>query len=287
MPFIVGDWIEHPKFGQGQIAEDRGASFAIYFVSDGEKIVQKDFVTKAGLPPHPNFTFADPKHAKRKTTAQGSYRPAMSFEHLIERFTACYPNGFEDSGFDRDERQYKIAAVEEFSQYLNKREMQGLIKAVDYSEIAKRVKHCASKTNLIFRQELMDLNDGLKDIAAQKDFSLALLNVLYEHGNASESFERYISVLGQIGCSKWTIATYFQFLATRGGMMFMKPQVSKALAASVGISLNYTPIPSWLTFQKLNETAVLVRKRLEESGMKPRDGIDVQSFMYVAWAETK
>jgi hypothetical protein len=39
--------------------------------------------------------------------------------------------------------------------------------------------------------------------------------------------------------NKWPIATYFQFLASDGEWMFMKPSIMKRMADSLNISLNY------------------------------------------------
>jgi hypothetical protein len=78
-----------------------------------------------------------------------------------------------------------------------------------------------------------------------------------------------------------------QFLATSGEAMFMKPTVSQRLAESVGLALNYKPEPNWLTYSKLVETASNIRARLSYSGQEARSGIDVQSFMWCAYEQSK
>jgi hypothetical protein len=166
--------------------------------------------------------------------------------------------------------------------------MKLLMAAGQHSEIAKRAKQLVSgKMNLVFPQELMSFNDALKSSEGQSEFSNALFDILYG-GDAEEArFERYVDVLGKIGCLKWTVATYFQFIATKGEVMFMKPSVAQVFASAVGADLNYSTIPRWLTYQRLNETANIVRERLLAKGWMPRNGIDLQSFMYVAWYHTK
>jgi len=42
-----------------------------------------------------------------------------------------------------------------------------------------------------------------------------------------------------MGANKWTIATYFQFLASDGKRMFMKPSAMRSMADSLKIVLNY------------------------------------------------
>jgi hypothetical protein len=69
--------------------------------------------------------------------------------------------------------------------------------------------------------------------------------------------------------------------------MFMKPAVCQLVAASVGVALNYQALPNWLTYTKLGETAKTVEQRLAAVDINPRDGIDIQSFMYVAWDQVQ
>jgi hypothetical protein len=290
MLFNVGDWVEKAPFGTGQIIDDRGTFFIVQFISSGEKKLAKDYVTSPGTPPHPNFQFSQSKlkHRVGKSNAGRSFDPAFSFEHLCDRFLSTYPLGFEDPGFDREERQYKDAAVEKLELALGRKEMHRLMGAEQHGEIAKRAKQIASgEMNLIFPQELMSFNDALKSSVGQLEFSSALFDVLYGSDPEENRFERYVDVLGKLGCLKWTVATFFQFIATKGEAMFMKPSVAKLFSSAVGVDLNYSTIPRWLTYQKLNETASVVRERLLASGLKPRHGIDLQSFMYVAWHETK
>jgi hypothetical protein len=113
MTFKLGDWIEHTAFGTGLITEDCDLYFVIRFVSGTEKKLKNDFVVTPGYPPHPQFTFSKPKRAKSSgtKTAKKPHSAGLSFEHLLERFTAVFPEGFENPEFDADERQYKEAAV--------------------------------------------------------------------------------------------------------------------------------------------------------------------------------
>jgi|ERR1035438_5362001 hypothetical protein len=141
--------------------------------------------------------------------------------------------------------------------------------------------------NLIFPQELMSFNDALKTADGQLKFAHSLFDVLYGTDSEEIRFGRYVDVLGTIGCLKWTTVTFFQFLATNGDAVFMKPSVAKVFAPAVGVELNYSTTPRWITYEKLSETSGMVRQRLVAKGWKPRHGMDIQSFMYRAWDQTK
>ena len=290
MPFKVGDWIEKKPFGAGQIIEDRSTYFSIRFVTGGEKNLAKDYVTTPSQPPHPGFEF--PRAAARQKTSRSSAStglgPAFSFDHLCERFIGLFPQNFDDPRFDDEERQYKETAAHRFQENLGRSQFDELLATGQHAEIAKRAKQLTSgKMNLIFPQELMSFNDALKTAECQLKFADSLFDVLYGSESEEIRFERYVDVLGTIGCLKWTTATYFQFIATSGDSMFMKPSVAKLFAPAVGVELNYSATPRWITYEKLNETSEIVRQRLLAMGWKPRHGMDIQSFMYRAWEQTK
>jgi hypothetical protein len=289
MSFKVGDWIKHPKFGAGMITAHDEPYFVIHFVTEGEKRLQADFIKEAGSPPSPDFCFPEATRVSKRIGASPSKskKPAHSFEHFVERFLALYPNGFEDAGFVRDERDYKLAAIRKLKETLNSVQLDSLLAASDFAEICRRAKQVASSLNLIFPQEMMSLNDSLKVAESQKEFALSLRDVLFSDSPKQERFERYFAILGKIGCSKWTVATYFQFLESAGTDMVMKPMVSQAMASAVSLSLLYRPEPNWNTCVRLNEVAAEVESRLKAVHLIPRDWVDLQSFMYVSWQSSK
>jgi hypothetical protein len=289
MSFKAGDWIKHPKFGNGLVTAHEEPYFVVRFVTDGEKRLQAAFVKEAGSPPTPDFRFPEAARASKRAApgSSKSKKPRHSFEHFVERFLALYPGGFDDAGFVRDERDYKLAAIEKLKQNLSLIAVDSLLAASDFAEICRRAKQVASSLNLIFPQEMMSFNDSLKDAEAQKEFALSLRDVLSPGSDKEKRFERYFAVLSKIGCSKWTVATYFQFLESAGADMFMKPMVSQAMASAVGISLLYRPNPNWETCVRLNEISAEVESRLKAIHLTPRDWIDLQSFMYVSWQSSK
>ena len=71
MALQVNNWIEHPAFGIGQIHHDSDPYWAIRFISQGERKIQKTFALKLSQPPSADFVF--PKEgatkAKRKKAA--------------------------------------------------------------------------------------------------------------------------------------------------------------------------------------------------------------------------
>jgi len=97
-------------------------------------------------------------------------------------------------------------------------------------------------------------------------------------------FKKFCDLLSEMGANKWTIATYYQFLASDGKWMLMKPSAIKRMADSFKIALNYKAEPNWLTYSKLQELADRVDVELRNRKLKPHSRIDVQGFI---WASIK
>jgi hypothetical protein len=77
----------------------------------------------------------------------------------------------------------------------------------------------------------------------------------------------------------WPLVIVFGFIAQLGTHFFFKPMVTREAARSCGIDLPYASRPSWPVYREL---LAFVRKvRTDISDLKPRDMIDLQSFLWV------
>jgi hypothetical protein len=288
MELQVNSWVEHPAFGVGQIHHDHETCWVIRFVSQGEKKIQKAFALKVCQPPSANFVFQKSGPTKSgKSTSKLSNEPTRDFKHLFERFLAKYPAGLDDDAFRTEEREYKDEAAKTFKEFLSSANLSRLLRQGSYDEIAKRSIQILGATNLVFHIQRVKFGDALKAAEAKKIFAEALFDHLYGKDSEELRFERFIEALGKIDSDNWPIATYFNFLATRGEAMFMKPTVSKRLADALGVALNYKTKPNWLTYSKLKELAAVIKVRLAESGQILHSGIDVQSFMWCIYGLSK
>lgn len=289
MAFKISDWIKHPTYGDGQINADHQDKFwVVRFVSGGERTILKAVLQTPGQPPSQDFSFPQPGKVRSGTVTKKKVRAAaIDFSHLLERFLIAYPGGLDGEFFNTDERKYKADAADKFEKRLCEPELRALIEAGSFDEVATRALELLKATNLVFHIEGMRFRDGLKTDEGKNIFAKALYDHLYGTDAESERFERYLLMLGTLKASSWPIATYYHFLATRGEAMFMKPTVSQRIAESIGVALNYKPEPNWLTYSKLVETAANVRERLADAGQNVRSGMDVQSFMWCAYEQSK
>ncbi len=281
----ANDWVEHPAFGLGCVSEDRGDRLDIEFVKSGAKTILKNANLKPALSP-PGFKFPIQK-IKSRTTPRFKVegpprRPPADLDHLVECFLRVFDRGFDSEGFEERERKDKSDAASELKDKLGADTFESLIRERHYAEVCDIAKHVLQSTNLVFRIEKAKFADAVDNVTNHQRFANALFGLLYGVDEMERRFTNFCGRLSEIGANKWPIATYFQFLATDGKWMFMKPTIMKRMAGSLKISLNYKAEPNWLTYSKLQELADRVELELKNRGLKPHSRIDVQGFIWAS-----
>ena len=131
------------------------------------------------------------------------------------------------------------------------------------------------------------LADALKDQSAAKRFFKALLGVLDSPAVTEDVYQAYIdSVLGlpqEEGKSKvalWPIVTLLPFIAQPEKHMFLKPRSIQSAAEALNFDLHYEALPNWRTYKALLEMGKVCFYEVRH--LKPKDFIDVQSFIWLA-----
>ena len=281
----ANDWIEHPAFGLGCVSEDRGDRLDIEFVTSGYKTILKTAELKPALSP-PGFKFPAAKKVKSRApqpkVEPTPSRSRLDFDYHVSCFLNHFSEGFEGQGFHIAEREYKEKAAGVLEDKLGKHAFESLLRDGHYTEVCGFAKRVLQATNLVFQIGKAKFADALENPANQERFANALFDLLYGSGEMEERFTSFCDLLSELGANQWTIATYYQFLASDGKWMFMKPSIMKRMAESLKISLNYKAEPNWLTYCKLQELGDRVYLELQNRGLKPHSRIDVQGFIWAA-----
>lgn len=288
MDYKAKDWIEHFSFGLGRVSEDRGDRLDVDFINSGAKTILKTAEFKPALLPRPDFKFPRDKGKSRNPqfkVERPPRRPPLDFNHLVTCFKRCFPEGFEGRHFHDRERGYKEDARDVLKDKLGKSAFQNLLREGHFAEVWEIAKNVLQSTNLVHYIEKAKFVDS-KNIPYQQPFAKALYDLLHDSAEMEQRFTKFCDLLSEMGANKWTIATYYQFLASDGKWMFMKPSIMKRMADSLKIALNYRAEPNWLTYSKLQELADRVDIELRDRGLKPRSRIDVQGFIWASiWIE--
>jgi len=215
-----------------------------------------------------------PKSAGRYTGPEGCRRKFLKF----------FRGGFRDEKYIAWEREYKWNAHAKWEEQLGPAQMRELMKSADYQELARRAVRIESRTNLLFSFEKMALRDAVKGPGGAKAFCEGLFQFLHGRGADQIRFERWADTIGglprrQTRVLTWPLLTVFGFIAQPDHHMFLKPNVTRRAAEMYGFDFVYRSKPNWDTYSCLLAFADQVRR--DQRALRPRDMIDLQSFIWV------
>lgn len=200
------------------------------------------------------------------------------------KFLRFFPGGFRDDTYDAWERGYKWKAHERWEASLDRATMRALLRGGQAKEAAARAVRIESATNLLFSFEKMALRDAVRSTAGAKTFVEGLHELLHGSGTLERRFGRWVDAVAalprrQTRVLTWPLATVFGFIAQPDVHMFLKPNVTRVAAREIGVDFEYRSRPTWDGYAGLLGLAERVRRELRD--MRPRDMIDVQSFLWV------
>lgn len=279
MDYKKGDRVKHPTmddWGVGEVLESScNDSVRVFFVGVGEKTLSLKHIqplkVTGGDAVHPVLD-----NLKISKSAKGI--KYQSLPQSIQFFLEQFPEGFYGKKFKEHEREHKDKAHALAQELLGKETFETLLKNNDFNAIVKCALKVANATSLIFQNEKMSLKDGLAAASAQKEFSITLYALLYGEEALEQRFMAFAKFLENIDAAKWTTASYFLFIVHPSRYMFVKPTIMQYSSELCGFEVNYTPQLNWLTYKSVVDFSEYLLSEISE--LKPRDMIDVQSFMW-------
>lgn len=223
--------------------------------------------------------------AIRKTPVSAESRARS---RCLKKFLHYFPGGFQGKKYLAWERDYKWNAHLQWKEKLNRQSFKELLEEENYSDIAKLAVTIESKTNLLFSFEKMALRDAVKTKESAKLFAEGLYKFIYGRTSLQNKFDAYRDMLANLPVKQtrvltWPVLTVFGFIADPASHIYLKPTVTKKAAEKYKFEFRYSSKPSWDTYQSLLDFAALVRK--DTSAYKPRDMMDIQSFIWVIGSE--
>lgn len=203
-----------------------------------------------------------------------------------KKFLRFFPGGFRDETYVEWERGYKWETHERWEEALGRDEFRALLRRGEFAEIAARAVRVEqrSRHSMIFSFEKMALRDAVKVPEGARAFSEGLYELLHGAGPLERRFGRWCETVAalprkQTRVLTWPLVTVFGFIAQPETHIFLKPNVSRVAAREYGFEFNYQSRPSWEVYSNYLEFAETIRRDQRE--LKPRDMIDLQSFMWV------
>jgi hypothetical protein len=244
-------------------------------------------MTRAIAPPE--ILSRPPPSSARKAKRATKAAPATSADQrkalkARRKFLRVFPGGFRDETYIDWERNYKWDAHQKWESALSKPAMAALIKAKKFEEIAATATRIESRTNLLFSFEKMALRDAVRSPAGAKMFALALFDFLHGTKPTEQRFTDWVEAVAALPRRKtrvltWPLVTVFGFIAQPETHFFLKPTVTREAARRYGAEFQYASRPSWPLYKGLLDFVDRVRRDIRD--MRPRDMIDMQSFLWV------
>jgi len=220
---------------------------------------------------------------KGKGKAAGSVKSTVTQAEAKRRFLAKFPLGFQDPAYRAAERDAKVQASERWAREMSREELEPLLGAGEFAELAQRAMQIEATTNLLDVFAKAALRNAAK--AEPEAFARGLFELVCGNGEMPDRFEGFGAMLDSLPqpktqTFKWPIQTIFPFLADPRENLFLKPKVTQLAADRLGFDLQYRPQPAWDVYARVLEFARQLSQDLAE--LKPADLIDVQAFIYLS-----
>jgi hypothetical protein len=211
-------------------------------------------------------------------------RSRPGWNRCRRKFLRFFPKGFYDPKYLDWERSDKWEAHGRWENELGRATFRALLRQRKYSEAASRAVKIEGRTHLLFSFEKMAMRDAIRPAAGARAFAEGLYEYLHGGGRIERRFDRWCEVIGglprkQTRVLTWPTATIFGFLAQPEMHVFFKPMVTRRAALEYGYDLVYRSRPGWDIYAGVLEFASAVRRDLRD--LRPRDMIDIQSFLWV------
>ena len=207
-------------------------------------------------------------------------------ERCRRKFLKYFPRGFSDATYLEWERDYKWESHERWEESLGLSEFRRLLRDRAFAEIAARAVRVEqrSRHSMIFSFEKMALRDAIMTDEGARLFAEGLYEFLHGASTLERKFTRWVEAVAalprkQTRVLTWPLVTVFGFIAQPETHIFLKPNVTRRAARAYGYNFRYQSRPDWETYANLLEFAEAIRR--DQRDLKPRDMIDLQSFIWV------
>ena len=222
--------------------------------------------------------------SKAKAPSRDAASLTTAAARCRRKFLRFFPGGYGDETYVDWEREYKWTAHERWVEHLSREAYRDMLDREAFSEIAQRAVSIESRTNLLFSFEKMALRDAVKPEAGARAFAAGLFEFLHGRGNEQARFERWCETVAELPRRQtrvltWPLLTVWGFIAQPETHIFLKPNVTRLAAKQYDFDFAYKSRPNWETYTSLREFAERVRHDTRD--LKPRDMIDLQSFIWV------
>jgi len=195
-----------------------------------------------------------------------------------------WPGGFRDKTYLAGDRDYQWEAHQERMAALNQEAFRKALNRGAYQDTAAKVVKIESGRSLLFSFEKMALRDAVRAESGARIFAEGLYAYLYGEKSLEQRFSDWVKSIERLPRKQtrvltWPLTTVFGFIAQPNTHIFLKPNTTKEAARKLGMPFEYVSRPNWQTYAGYLGLAEATSKYIRD--LKPRDMIDIQSFLWV------
>jgi|SRR5476649_59114 hypothetical protein len=295
-----------PEWGLGLVVEDQPGNWVLVFEHAGRKKFIKEkakTLVTVNLPPEALEQLKAKLHGRHaaRTGKPKSKKPTKNvatfiiFDDQLKSFERIFPGGFEADSFVNGERGapgatgklgYKTAGISLAQAELSPERFESATPA-EMFDAAKRV---LGSTNMVFPIEGVIPFNSL----AEEDRPSAMAGLkLLLHGDGDyaarlEQFAASMHLKDKAGKAKkvtWPLATVFGALYYPTEQICVKPTAYAAEGATLTLPVEKSQPVAAAGYRQFYKIAKATQEKLLAAGQKPRDMVDVYSFIYRTHAE--
>ena len=226
---------------------------------------------------------ASPANAGYFRSASAAARSRVA--RCKRKFLRFFPGGFRDETYLEWERGYKWRAHQEWQSALNREAYRSKLLQGRFLEIGSEAIRIESRTNLLFSFEKMAIRDALKPERGARAFAEGLYALLYGSGSVQSKFTQWCGVVAALPRKQsrvltWPVATVFGFIAQPETHIFPKTDRNPLGRRRIRFRLS---LPLRAVVGHICEPSRVRagNRRRTPRPLRPRDLIDVQSFIWV------
>lgn len=296
-----------PDWGFGIVLEEREGKLVMQFENGGKRVFAKQHAK--GLKPAevsaeearaidaklrgrklPEGAAKALKAAKKR--AAGGPLVHGSFEDELRWFEANFPGGFEGERFVKEERGqpeskgkggFKAAAIAQAREQLSPERFQ----SASAEALFESARKLLQATTIVHPMEGAIAFNAMS-AEARGPFLAALKELLHGTGEYGARFERFVDSIriteaeGKMKRVTWPVATLFTAMYHPSEHVCVKPTCFEKQAPLVGLAAEKSQPVTSAGYARFLEVARATQQRLVAAGHRPRDLMDVYSFIWLA-----
>jgi len=296
-----------PGWGAGLVVRDLPLHWEMFFEHGGERKFVKSLAATSLIPitiPPEQLAALETKaygrHATLEARAKRGTRPRSStagvkgrfasFAEQLAFFEQIFPGGFDGDKFLQQERGLPgvtgKAGLKEAAIALAQKELAyDRFESVAPEVLFESAKKVLQATTIVFPME-GPIPFATMDAESRNPSVDRLRNLLHGEGDYADRLQAFASSMnlkdkkGESKAATWPFATIFAAFLKPDEFTCVKPTAFASQGATLGLPVEKSQPVTAAGYIKFAEIATKTRELLEEAGQKPRDLMDVYSFIW-------